>query len=73
MVIRTHTHQNRTDQPCAFKINMFTWKKLAENDITYFSLRHIGIVVTADTIISITPVVLELPLKNIISKVCVLF
>jgi len=31
-------------------------EKLAENDLTYFYLRHVVIVVTAVTTISLTPV-----------------
>jgi hypothetical protein len=33
-------------------------EKLAENDITYFYFRHVVIVVTAVTTISLTPVVI---------------
>ena len=32
-------------------------EKLAENDLTYFYLRHVVIVVTAVTTISLTPVI----------------
>jgi hypothetical protein len=34
-------------------------EKLAENDLTYFYLRHVVIVVTAVTTISLTPVINE--------------
>ena len=33
-------------------------EKLAENDLTYFYLRHVVIVVTAVTTISLTPVII---------------
>ena len=33
-------------------------EKLAENDLTYFYLRHVVIVVTADATISLTPVLI---------------
>jgi hypothetical protein len=35
-------------------------EKLAENDLTYFYLRHVVIVVTAVTTISLTPVIIAI-------------
>jgi hypothetical protein len=35
-------------------------EKLAENDLTYFYLRHVVIVVTAVTTINLPPVILDI-------------
>jgi len=42
-------------------------EKLAENDLTYFYLRHVVIVVTAVTTISLTPVPYADGWKNILT------
>jgi hypothetical protein len=51
---------------------MVRMEKLAENDLTYFYLRHVVIVVTAVTTISLPPVnLLKLEFTFLIKKISV--
>jgi hypothetical protein len=43
-------------------------EKLAENDLTYFYLRHVVIVVTAVTTTSLTPVIHAFLITNILGN-----
>jgi hypothetical protein len=70
MVSRTHTYNKivQIDRSTLRLSNSWQqhirMEKLAENDLTYFYLRHVVIVVTAVTTISLPPVPIRHPLTH---------